>query len=61
MALTLNTLREIEALLTSDRVTYRGSELRPVMNILAELGREQAEAVRSLRVVPTPAPKAAEE
>jgi hypothetical protein len=56
MAITLKTLRDIEALLTSDRVTYKGSEVRPLVDILNEITREQVEATKALRVVPTPFP-----
>ena len=56
MALTLKTLRDIEGLLTSDRMTYKGSEIRPLVDILNEIAREQAEAAKALRVVPNPVP-----
>jgi len=52
VALTLKTLRDIESLLTSDRMTYKGSEIRPLVDILNEIARDQAEATRALRVVP---------
>jgi hypothetical protein len=52
VAITLKTLRDIESLLTSDRMTYKGSEVRPLVDILNEIAREQAEATKVLRVVP---------
>lgn len=52
MALPLTTLRDIEALLTSERISYKGIEIQRVSQILLEISREQAEATKTLRVVP---------
>lgn len=55
MALTLKTLRDIEALLTSDRIAYKGSEVQALVDVLNEIARERTEATKALRVVPQPA------
>jgi hypothetical protein len=51
MSLTLNTLNQLEALLTSERITYRGSEIQALGDILKEVARERAEVTKALRVV----------
>lgn len=53
MALTLNTLKNLDALLNSDRISYKGSELTAMFDIIKELRTEQAEVSKVLRVVPS--------
>lgn len=54
MALTFNTLNQLETLLTSERITYKGSEVRALGELLNEIARERGEALKALRVVSQP-------
>lgn len=65
MALSLPTLFQIHSILTSDRMTYKGSEIQTLFGVLSEMAQEQARlqaaqdrATLQSRIVPNPTPQA---
>lgn len=62
MAISLQAIRELRALITSDRVAYKGNEVMLVAGIVSELDHEEKILAMAQRVVPLgPAPGVATE
>ena len=61
MSLSLNSIRELRALILSDRVTYKGNEVMSVAAIANELTMEERHLVAAQRVIPRAATAVAAE